>query len=53
MPYIGGKQTKSKNFDKNEKFGPPSAIKTQKLTAVCLFKIKSVLSKSLKIAKKS
>ena len=34
-------------------FHPPCAVKAQKLTAVCLFKIESVLSKSLKIAKKS
>ena len=29
-------------------FHPPSAIKAQKLTAVCLFKIESVLSKNKK-----
>ena len=50
MAYIGGKQTKSKNFDKNKKvwvlktfFHPPNAIKAKILTAVCLFKIESVL----------
>ena len=55
MAYIGGKQTKSIFFDKNEKFDswkyffhPPSAIKAQKLTAVCFFKIESVLSKNKK-----
>ena len=60
MAYLGGKQTKSKHFNKNKKFEIlniffilPSAIKAQKLTAVGLFKIESVLSKSLKIAKKS
>ena len=34
-------------------FSSPCAVKAQKLTSMGLFKIESVLSKSLKIAKKS
>ena len=56
MAYIDGKLTKSKNLNKNEKFGLWkffSSVKAQKLTSMGLVKIESVLSKSLKIAKNS
>ena len=44
--------TKIKSLGPENIFSSPSVIKAQKLTAVCLFKIESVLSKSLKIVKK-
>ena len=45
--------TKIKSWGSENIFSFPCAVKAQKLTAVGLFKIESVLSKSLKIAKNS
>ena len=42
-----------KSLGRENIFSSPCAIKAQKLTAVGLFKDESVVSKSLKIAKKS
>ena len=54
MAYIGGKQTRQKwkVWVLKIFFQPPCAVKAQKLTDVGLFKVESVLSKSLKITKK-
>ena len=45
--------TKMKSLGRENIFSFPCATKAQKLTAVGLFKVESVVSKSLKIAKKS
>ena len=58
MVYLDGKQTKSKNFNKNGPeniFLSPQSYITSKIDSCVIvsFKIEPVLSKSLKIAKKS
>ena len=45
--------TKMKSLGSENIFSSPCAVKAKKLTAMGLFKIESVLSKSLKIAKNS
>ena len=58
MAYIGGNRqsqnilTKMKIWGFEDTFSSQCAVKAQKLTDVCLFKVKSVLSKRFKNCKK-